>query len=68
MSAEDFKCGAIEDDTAAFSQDSAESDLAAAGVESAMVFRPSRGSVIFPKITVPPGSDLWVFGYGSLMW
>jgi cation transport protein ChaC len=68
MSAEDFKRGAIEDDTAAFSEDSAESDLAAAGVESAMVFHPSRGSVIFPKIKVPPGSDLWVFGYGSLMW
>ena len=50
MSAEDFKRGAIDDDTATFSQDSAESDLAAAGVESAMVFRPSRGSVIFPKI------------------
>jgi cation transport protein ChaC len=55
MSAEDLKRGAIEDD-------------AAADVESAMVFDPSRGSVLFPKIKVPPGTDLWVFGYGSLMW
>ena len=23
---------------------------------------------LFPKIKVPPGTDLWVFGYGSLMW
>jgi len=22
----------------------------------------------FPKIDVPPDTDLWVFGYGSLMW
>lgn len=69
MSAEDSKRGAIEDDSATLSQELAESDFGATlGVESAMVFRPSRGSVLFPKIKVPPGTDLWVFGYGSLMW
>lgn len=69
MSAEDSKRGAIEDDSATLSEELAESDFVATlGVESAMVFRPSRGSVLFPKIKVPPGTDLWVFGYGSLMW
>jgi cation transport protein ChaC len=68
MSAEDYKRGAIEDDTAALSQEPAHTDHDVAGVESAMVFCPSKGSVLFPKIKVPPGTDLWVFGYGSLMW
>jgi len=68
MSAEDYKRGAIEDDTAALSQEPAHTDHDDAGVESAMVFRPSKGSVLFPKIKVPQGTDLWVFGYGSLMW
>jgi len=68
MSAEDLKRGEIEDDAAALSNEPADTDFAAADVESAMVFRPSRGSVLFPKIKVPSGSDLWVFGYGSLMW
>jgi cation transport protein ChaC len=68
MSAEDLKRGAIEDDSAGLSNEPADTELGAAGVESAMVFRPSRGSILFPKIKVPPGTDLWVFGYGSLMW
>jgi len=67
MSAEDLK-RVVDDDSAALSQEPAATDCAVTGVESAMVFRPSRGSLIYPKIQVPHGTDLWVFGYGSLMW
>jgi cation transport protein ChaC len=68
MSAEDLKRGVADGDSAASSHEPDVTDSAVAGVESAMVFRPSKGSLLFPKIQVPPGTDLWVFGYGSLMW
>jgi cation transport protein ChaC len=68
MSVEDLKRGATDDESAAPFDESDATNSAVAGVESAMVFRQSTGSLLFPKIKVPPGTDLWVFGYGSLMW
>ncbi|EWY37017.1 hypothetical protein N825_22165 [Skermanella stibiiresistens SB22] len=65
MSAEDSYRGEVAEDG------TATEDVSTAGEpvtsEPLMVFAPSEARS-FPRIEVPPGSDLWVFGYGSLMW
>ncbi|WP_246148212.1 gamma-glutamylcyclotransferase [Skermanella pratensis] len=66
MSAEDSFRGAVAED-ASETRDSPMLEPAACSGEPLMVFA-SPAARSFPKIMVPPDTDLWVFGYGSLMW
>lgn len=66
MSAEDSFRDTVAED-ASETQDPALPEPAACTGEPLMVFAPSTART-FPKIKVPPDTDLWVFGYGSLMW